>query len=36
LFSAPSMAEVIVEEGWATRVELDAVIYSSARVGRIA
>ena len=26
LFSAPSMAEVIVEEGWATRVELDAVI----------
>jgi SAM-dependent methyltransferase len=26
LFSAPSMAEVIVEEGWATRMELDAVI----------
>jgi SAM-dependent methyltransferase len=26
LFSAPSMARVIVEEGWATRAELDAVI----------
>jgi hypothetical protein len=26
LFSAPSMAEVIAEEGWATRAELDAVI----------
>jgi hypothetical protein len=26
LFSAPSMAEVIVEERWATRVELDGVI----------
>src|SRR5262249_39271873 len=26
LFSAPSMAEVIVEEGWATQAQLDAVI----------
>jgi SAM-dependent methyltransferase len=26
LFSAPTMAQVIVEEGWATRGELDAVI----------
>jgi hypothetical protein len=26
LFSAPSMAEVIVAEGWATRAELDGMI----------
>jgi SAM-dependent methyltransferase len=26
LFAAPSMAEVIIGEGWATRVELDAII----------